>query len=224
MPEGLRSPTVFTPKTVSEAIANKLRKPDARFWAGGTFIMSRPNYYPNSNQKDIISLSDISDLSRIYHSDRYLEAGSMVTLQQLLTMGSFLFPKELYNAISGIGSTIIRNQATVGGALCSSDTRFSLSCIFATINAQAEIRMVSKSSVSRWIPVSKLYDRKGNFLFADNAILISKTLDSPMQNPSEAVIFSLMYSLSQGNINTPSLCVAFPNSCFYMSQDFDNLL
>ena len=238
MPEGLRSPTVFTPKTVSEAIANKLRKPDARFWAGGTFIMSRPNYYPNSNQKDIISLSDISDLSRIYHSDRYLEAGSMVTLQQLLTMGSFLFPKELYNAISGIGSTIIRNQATVGGALCSSDTRFSLSCIFATINAQAEIRMVSKSSVSRWIPVSKLYDRKGNFLFADNAILtririptdlnqyqfMSKTLDSPMQNPSEAVIFSLMYSLSQGNINTPSLCVAFPNSCFYMSQDFDNLL
>ena len=80
MPEGLRSPTVFTPKTVSEAIANKLKNPDARFWAGGTYIMSRPNFYPNPDQRDIIALSGIQDLSRIYHADRYLEAGAMVTI------------------------------------------------------------------------------------------------------------------------------------------------
>ena len=239
MPEGLRSPTVFTPKTVSEAIANKLKNPDARFWAGGTYIMSRPNFYPNPSQRDIISLSGIQDLSRIYHADRYLEAGAMVTIQQLLTMGSFIFSKELYNAITSIGSSVIRNQATIGGSLCTSDMRFTMSCVMATLNAQAEIRMVSKSATARWIPVSKLYDRKGNFLFADNALLtkiriptdgtnqnmfISRTLDSPMQNPSGAVIFSLQYSINQGNITSPSMCIALPNACFYMSQDFDNLL
>ncbi len=239
MPEGLRSPTVFTPKTINEAIANKLRNPNARFWAGGTYIMSRPNFYPNPNQRDIISLSGIQDLSRIYHADRYLEAGAMVTIQQLLTMGSFIFSKELFNAINSIGSSVIRNQATIGGSLCTSDTRFTMSCIMATLNAQAEIRMVSRSTTSRWVPVSKLYDRKGNFLFADNALLtkiriptdstmqyqfISRTLDSPMLNPSEAVIFGLQYTISQGVIATPNLCIALPNSCFYMSQDFDNLL
>ena len=239
VPEGLRSPTVFTPKTVSEAISNKLKNPDARFWAGGTYIMSRPNFYPNPNQRDIISLSGIQDLSRIYHADRYLEAGAMVTIQQLLTMGSFIFSKELYNAINSIGSSVIRNQATLGGSLCTSDMRFTMSCVLATLNAQAEIRMVSRAASSRWVPVSKLYDRKGNFLFADNALLtkiriptdntnqsifISRTLDSPMLNPTEAVLFGLQYSILQGSIATPSLCIALPSSCFYMSQDFDNLL
>ena len=154
MPEGLRSPTVFTPKTVSEAISNKLKNSDARFWAGGTYIMSRPNFYPNPNQRDIIALSGIQDLSRIYHADRYLEAGAMVTIQQLLTMGSFIFSKELYNAINSIGSSVIRNQATLGGSLCTSDMRFTMSCVLSTLNAQAEIRMVSRAASSRWIPVS----------------------------------------------------------------------
>ena len=239
MPEGLRSPTVFTPKTVSEAISNKLRNPGARYWAGGTYIMSRPNFYPNPNQRDIISLAGISDLSRIYHADRYLEAGAMVTIQQLLTMGSFIFSKELYNAINSIGSSVVRNQATLGGSLCTSDMRFTMSCLLATLNAQVEVRMVSRSAPSRWIPVAKLYDRKGNFLFSDNALLtkiriptdntsqnmfIAKTLDSPMLNPSESVILGLQYSVNQGTITTPTLCIVLPSSCFYMSQDFDNLL
>jgi len=240
VPEGLRSPTVFTPKTISEAISNKLKDPDAHFWAGGTYIMSRPNFYPNTNQRDIISLAGIQDLSRIYHADRYLEAGAMVTIQQLLTMGSFIFSKELYKAINSIGSSVIRNQATIGGSLCTSDMRFTLSCVLATLNVQAEVRMVSKSATARWMPISKLYDRRGNFLFADSALLtkiriptdmttsqnqfVFKVLDSPMLNPSESVIMGLQYSISQGNIMTPSLCITLPNACFYMSQDFDNLL
>lgn len=239
MPEGLRSPTVFTPKTISEAITNKLKNSNARFWAGGTYLMSRPNFYPNPEQRDIISLSGIQDLSRIYHADRYLEAGAMVTIQQLLTMGSFMFSRELYNAVNSIGSSVIRNQSTIGGSLCAADMRFTLSCVMAALNAQAEIRMISKTSPSRWVPVSKLYDRKGNFLFEDTALLtkiripsdavtqnifISRTLDSPMLNPSEAVILGLQYSVNQGSLMTPNLCITLPNSCFYMSQDFDNLL
>ena len=239
MPEGLRSPTVFTPKTVSEAISIKLRNQRARYWAGGTYIMSRQDFYPNPNQKDIISLAGIQDLSRIYHADRYLEAGAMVTIQQLLTMGSFMFSKELYNAISCIGSSVVRSQATIGGSLCTSDMRFTMSCVLATLNAQAEIRLISRSAPSRWVPVAKLYDRKGNFLYADNALLtriripsentaqttfVSRTLDSPMLNPEESVLFGLQYSINQGNMTAPILCIALPGSCFFMSQDFDNLL
>lgn len=237
MPEGLRSPTIFTPKTISEAITYKLKNHDARFWAGGTYIMSRNGFYPNPKQRDIISLSGIQEMTRIYHADRYLEAGAMVTLQQLLNTGSLIFSPELLQAITSIGSTVIRNQATIGGALCTKDMRFSLCGILATLNAQAEIRLITKSASSRWVPVSKLYDRRGNFLFAESALLtririptdakqiqIFKTLDSPMLNPEDAVIFGLQYSLVQGNITMPTMCVILPSSCFYMSQDFDNLL
>lgn len=237
MQEGLRSPTVFNPKTIGEAVAAKLKNPNACFWAGGTFIMSRPGFYPNPSQRGIISLKGIVDLSKVYHSDRFVEVGSMVTIQQLSNMGGYLFSHELNDAILSIGSSVIRNQATVGGALCTSNMRFSLCCILATLNAQVELRMITKSAPARWMPITKLYDRKGVFIYEGEALLtkvriptenkqfqVFRSIGLPMQKPEEAVVFGLQYSINQANIMLPSMCMVFPSSCFYMSQDFDNLL
>ncbi len=237
MQEGLRSPTVFSPKTINEAVAFKLKNPNAIFWAGGTYLMSRPNFYPSNTQKDIISLKGLSDLTKIYHADRYVEAGSMVTIQQLINMVGYSFSKELNTALLSIGSSLIRNQATIGGALCCREMRFSMCCILATLNAQAEVRIIKKNSIARWLPISKLYDRKGSFIYANDGLLtrvripsetkqykIFQTVGSPVQNPDESVIFGLQYSTNQANITLPSLCIVFPSSCFYMSQTFDNLL
>jgi xanthine dehydrogenase FAD-binding subunit len=235
--EGLRSPTVFFPKTINEAVAFKLKYPNAVFWAGGTYLMSRPNFYPSTAQKDIISLKGLPDLTKIYHADRFIEAGSMVTIQQLINVVGYSFSKELDAAMLSIGSSLVRNQATIGGALCSKDMRFSLCCILATLNAQAEIKMVSKKAQTRWVPISKLYDRKGTFIYADDALLtkvripsdskqnkIFRTIGSPVHRPQEAVIFGLQYSTNQANITLPNMCIVFPSSCFYMSQVFDNLI
>jgi len=235
--EGLRSPTVFNPKTIGEAVAAKLKNPNACFWAGGTFVMSRPGFYPNPSQRDIISLKGIVDLTKVYHSDRFVEVGSMVTIQQLANMGGYLFTHELNDAILSIGSSVIRNQATVGGALCTSSMRFSLCCILATLNAQVELRMITKSAPARWMPITKLYDRKGVFIYEGEALLtkvriptenkqfqVFRSIGLPMQKPEEAVVFGLQYSINQANIMLPTMCMVFPSSCFYMSQDFDNLL
>lgn len=237
MQEGLRSPTVFNPKTIGEAVAAKFKNPDACFWAGGTFLMSRPGFYPSLGQRDIISLKGIVDLSKVYHSDRFIEVGSMVTIQQLSNMGGYLFSSELNAALTAIGSSVIRNQATIGGALCTGSMRFSLCCILATLGAQVELKMVTKSAPSRWMPLSKLYDRKGSFVFDGEALLtkvriptdakqfqLFRSIGLPMQKPNEAVLFGLQYSINQTNIMLPSMCMVFPTSCFYMSQDFDNLL
>lgn len=237
MQEGLRSPTVFNPKTIGEAVAAKLKNPNACFWAGGTFVMSRPGFYPNPSQRDIISLKGIVDLTKVYHSDRFVEVGSMVTIQQLANMGGHLFTHELNDAILSIGSSVIRNQATVGGALCTSSMRFSLCCILATLNAQVELRMITKSAPARWMPITKLYDRKGVFIYEGEALLtkvriptenkqfqVFRSIGLPMQKPEESVVFGLQYSINQANIMLPTMCMVFPSSCFYMSQDFDNLL
>lgn len=237
MQEGLRSPTVYNPKTVGEAIADKLKNKNACFWAGGTFFMSRSGFFPNPEQPDIISLKGIADLAKIYHSDKFVEVGSMVTIQQLVNMGGYLFSKKINDAILSIGSSIIRSQATVGGALCTKDMRFSLCCIFATLNAQVELCMVSKSASLRWVPISRLYDRNGEFLFEGTALVtkiriptdskqmhIFRTLGLPMQKPEESVIFGLQYAINHSNLMHTNICLVFPSSCFYMSQDFDNLL
>ena len=237
MLEGLRSPTVFFPKTINEAVAFKLKNPNAVFWAGGTYLMSRPGFYPSLTQKDIISLKGLPDLTKIYHADRFIEAGSMVTIQQLINMVGYSLSKEFDEALFSIGSSLIRNQATLGGALCSKDMRFSLCCILATLNAQAEIKLISKKAPTRWVPISKLYDRKGTFIYADEALLtkvripadakqikIFKTIGSVAHRPEEAVIFGLQYTTNQANITMPNMCIVFPSSCFYMSQVFDNLI
>lgn len=235
--EGLRSPTVFNPKTIGEAVAAKLKNPNACFWAGGTFLMSRPGFYPNPSQRDIISLKGIVDLTKVYHSNRFVEVGSMVTIQQLANMGGYRFSRELNDAILSIGNPFVRNQATVGGALCTDSMRFSLCCILATLDAQVELVMVTKSSSSRWMPISKLYDRKGSFVYEGEALLskvriptegkrfqVFRFIGNPMQRPNEAIVFGLQYSINQSNIMLPNMCMVFPSSCFYMSQDFDNLL
>lgn len=237
MQEGLKSPTVFNPKTIAEAIADKLKNEDAQFWAGGTFLMSRKDFYPNPTQKDIISLKSIPDLTKIYHSDRFIEVGSMVTIQYLMNMCSYLFSKEINTALLSIGTSIVRRQATIGGSLCTKDIKFPLCGILSTLNAQAELYMVSKSAKSRWFSIEKLYDRKGSFLYEGEALItkiriptdfkqfqVFRMLGSPMQNPNEAVFFGLQYSINQANIMQPNMCLIFPSSCFYMSQDFDNLL
>ncbi len=237
MLEGLRSPTVFFPKTINEAVAFKLKNPNAEFWAGGTYLMSRPGFYPSTAQKDIISLKGIPDLSKIYHADRFIEAGTMVTIQQLINMVGYSFSKEFNAAMLSIGSSLIRNQATIGGALCCKEMRFSICCILATLNAQAELKMITKNSPTRWVPIAKLYDRKGTFIYAGDALLTKvripsdakqnkffRTIGSPVQAPEDSVIFGLQYSTNQANITQPNLCIVFPSSCFYISQVFDNLI
>ncbi|MCF0237706.1 MAG: FAD binding domain-containing protein [Sphaerochaetaceae bacterium] len=237
MSEGLRSPNIFTPKSLNEAVDIKLKNPDANFWAGGTHLMSRHGFYPNPEQKDIISLSGITDLFRVFHADRYLEIGAMVNIQQILNLGRYNLSKELYEAVSLIKSAVIRNQATIGGLLSTKDTRYSLSCFLATIGAQVELRMVTRNTNYHWVSVSKLYDRRGNFLFADNAIItriripahdekfqLFKVIGKPQTTPETAVFFGMEYSINQGNISSATMAIVFPISCFFMSQEFDNLL
>ena len=97
--------------------------------------------------------------------------------------------------------------------------------------------MITKSAPARWMPITKLYDRKGVFIYEGEALLtkvriptenkqfqVFRSIGLPMQKPEEAVVFGLQYSINQANIMLPSMCMVFPSSCFYMSQDFDNLL
>lgn len=143
MYEELRSTTVHTPITLSEygQIANRF--PDALNWAGGTYLMSRPNFYPMDSNIEIIDLSGIEELQRITRTDRYIEIGSMVTAAQLLDTGRQILPPVLLGALTSIGSTIVRRQITVGGSLCIPDIRLSIPTALAVLDAMAEVRNLS---------------------------------------------------------------------------------
>ncbi len=77
MYEGIRSPAVHMPKTMSDLVSASTRFPNATFWAGGTYIMSRHDYYPTRDSNDIIYLAGVPELNRINRTDRFLEIGSI---------------------------------------------------------------------------------------------------------------------------------------------------
>ena len=47
MYEGLSSPNIHTPENIPEYASIVLHYPSASIWAGGTFIMTRPDAYPS---------------------------------------------------------------------------------------------------------------------------------------------------------------------------------
>lgn len=242
--EKLKSPLLIAPKSLNELMATIAKYPDAQLFAGGTYIMSRMGYYPNINQRDIISLSNIPELTRVVHVDRFVELGSMVTIRQLLNSSAFVFSEPLKNAISEIGTSVVRRQITVGGSLCTSGIRFSLPCILASLNAQAEIKTVGKrgsrllsKNTDRWVPVSKLYDNNGDFIFEgkgflsriripseQNSVQIFRTVGNPMYEPSSAIIMGFTFTISQDRLTTPNFCLVLPKGGFFCSMEFNNLL
>jgi len=234
--DNIKTPSIYLPKTLSEIITEKGKNPDAILFAGGTFLMTRPL------ENDIISILGVPELQKVTHTDRFLEIGSAVTIEQLLNTGSYLLSKSTFNAIESIGTTVIRSRATIGGALCTREMRFSLSCILATIGAQAEIRTIQKrgfkgrriKSIQNWYSIRKLYTSSGDFMFPNNVVMtkvriparddavqIFRFLESPMKNPSQAVYFGFEYTPSQNGITQPTMCVAYPDNGFFFSQDFN---
>lgn len=235
--------SAYTPKTLYELESCIASNPNAVIIAGCTDRMSRLNYSVERLGIDGISVMQIPELSRIVHGDRYLEVGSAVTIQQLLTAGVHFLPKEVYNAIENIGSTILRDQATIGGALCTRDIRFSLSCILATIGATCEIKIITRKkgrlskfkTSTHWIELEKLYEEDGSLVYPkdviitkvripvqEDAIQVFRTIGDPKQSPRSSVIFGFQYSLNQATITNPTICIVLPKGGFLINTVLDS--
>jgi len=226
---------VLVPHSIGEIISMKRKHPEALFWAGGTYIMGSEENFGKEKVDSVISLAHVSELSRITRNERYLEFGSMVPIQRLLEKGIFTLSEEARQAVGRIGTEIIRSKATIGGSLCTESTRFYLSAIFSVLDAQVELRSVTKHSIAKWYSVSKIYDRDGNFIFKDKALLTRirfssnyepnqffKIIGSPMKDPDNSVMFASQFSINQTNISSIQLCLVFPSAGFHISTEMEN--
>lgn len=241
---GLGAVSVYTPKTLTELINIKAKNPDAVIFGGGTFIMSRDGFYPDIKSKDIILTSQVSELSRVYHLEKYVDVGSAVSLETLLGTGSYIISRPLDKALRSLSSSGIRNQMTIGGALCTDSIRFAFPCYLSAIGAEAEVRFFSRRGrsdrikvTSRWLSIPKLYGPDGEYGLSANAIVTRlripsqegfkqfyRTLGSPMHESSSSVIFALVFRDNKGIMADASLRIVFPVAGFFASADFDSML
>ena len=226
------------PKTLGDLVSASTRFPNATFWAGGTFIMSRHDYYPTRDSNDIIYLGEVPDLKRINRTDRYLEIGSTVSFDQLLAVGKQVLPGLLQRALEQTATRIVRKQMTIGGAICTPRIRLALPGALCALQAEVEVKTcLGPKTETRWMEISRLYDRKGVYLLKKNDLVTRIRLGferedfsfhikagNPMVNPSETVMLSFACFYNQAVIDRFRMCIIFPESLLLAPHEVDMMM
>lgn len=235
MYEGVRAPAVHSPRNIMELIQTRKRYPTAILWSGGTSIMGKEHPYPYKTSNDIIYLGKVQELLRINRTERYLEIGSQVSIEQLLTVGQHILPPLFARACETIGSSIIRGQATIGGSLCIKDYRLNIAGALSVLDTLVEIRGLQ--SGSRWIPMLRLYNSSGNLILNPGDIVTRirihfenakyqyfKAVGRPFFEPESSVIFCVFSKPEKATLLEYRFSLTFPNSGIFKSRELESLV
>ncbi len=238
MYEGLSSPNIHTPKNLSEYATVILHYPTSSLWAGGTFIMSRPDSYPSRKMNaEIIYLGDIEELHRFQRNDRFAEFGAMVTLDEILSTGKAVLPGALIENIQKIGSRLITRRATIGGTIATKDFTTSFPGTLIALDATAEVRFIKKKRLhSRWLQITRLLDKSGRIVlppqgmisrvriaFIEKNCQYFKEVGSFMLDPENSVAVAFTAMLDQDILINPKIAFTYPTHGVCYSRDIDNI-
>ncbi len=235
MYEGVRAPAVFNPETIFEALDIYQRYPRSILWAGGTTLMSQLREYPSHDNKDILYLGGVSELSRITRTERYIETGPMVSIQRLLNVGQHILHPVLADACRRLGPSIIRNQATIGGNLCHPNLRLNLATALMILETQVEIKdSRSTKSSTRWVPIHRLYKRDGSLGLLHGEIITRirvffeeanfqrfRVIGDPFCSPKLAVIFAVFAKYEKSTISEFRFSLSLPAIDIFRSKDIE---
>ena len=159
------------PGNIRELLSMYNRNPGGIIFAGGTVIMrSRLNRGPKrkARQGPVISLKHVQELARVVRRERFLEIGAAVPLSKIVSIGSRVVPKTLYNAVFNYGYLGVRNLATLGGLICSPWDFSEILTILYALDTQLEIRSINHTG---WILISSFKKANGENILSENEVL-----------------------------------------------------
>jgi CO/xanthine dehydrogenase FAD-binding subunit len=143
---------IFYPVTLQELFTTWANFSGAVLCAGATALsFHRENGCRISIPARIISLNEVDELKRFSRTERYLEIGSMVHLDEIVNMGKIV-PDVFTRALDAVGGPQLRNLATIGGHICCSSKQLDAIAPLIALDARYELRTASSS---RWIPASR---------------------------------------------------------------------
>ncbi len=238
MYDGLSSPNIHTPANLSEYASVILHYPKSSLWAGGTFIMSRPDSYPSKTMNaEIIYLGDIEELHRFQRNDRFAEFGAMVTLDEIMSTGKTVLPRALIENIQTIGSRLITRRATIGGTISTKGFTTSFPGTLIALDATAEVRFIKKKRLhSRWMQITRLLDKSGKITlppqgmisrvriaFSEKNCQYFREVGSFMLDPEDSVAAAFTATLDQDLLINPKIAFTYPTHGVCYSRDIDSI-
>jgi len=148
---------VFYPSTFPELFSAWNHFPDAELSAGGTGFTREQETRVPAFPQSVISLDGMEELKRISRTERYLEIGAMVKLNQIINLGKIV-PEALSRCLSRLADHHVRNQATIGGNICFPSRRLDACTPMIALDAQYELRTTQST---RWVSASRLSSMTG---------------------------------------------------------------
>lgn len=168
---------IFTPKTLLQLAQNINKNPGSYIFDG--YISPSENHndstYKFSNH--VINLSEINEFNSITRSDRFIDVGRTVTINQFLKNGDRLIHPEVYSQFRAIGPDPMRNVITIGTLFFHLNERPIIKLLLNILDPDLEIIQVKVrrgkriSFSSRRIPFSRLIDEYGSAVISKDEIL-----------------------------------------------------
>lgn len=160
---------VVQPVTLKELADTLMINGKKMFFAGGTDVMIRLRRLP-PGPVTVIDLSQMEDLRSCHHNEMGLRVGAMCTMTELSISALVKqFADVLAYAAAQVGSTQIRNRATVGGNVANAaqcaDT------IPALIALDADVELMNGQGVIRSIKVEEFVTGIGKTLITDKEVI-----------------------------------------------------
>ncbi|MCL1993979.1 MAG: FAD binding domain-containing protein [Spirochaetes bacterium] len=141
------------PASLGEFFSTWEKYPGALIYAGGTAIAGVRANPVLDLPENIICLGRLKNLHHITRTERYLEIGSMVKLNQIIRLGKTV-PAVFTRCLENIGTMQLRNLATIGGNICFDSKRRDTASVLTALDAQFELRTAGSS---RWILASRFF-------------------------------------------------------------------
>jgi carbon-monoxide dehydrogenase medium subunit len=168
----------FAPRSVQEALALlDDAKSKAKVLAGGTDLIAQMRG-GRVEPARIIDIKNIPELNRLELSaDKTLHIGAAVPLSKIVAFAPVIQKFAiLHQGCAVIGSTRIRNRATMGGNICnaapSADSVQALLCL----GAKA---VLASSAGTRVIPLNSFFRGPGKTALAPNELLVEIEIPAP---------------------------------------------
>ncbi|MDR2246321.1 MAG: FAD binding domain-containing protein [Treponema sp.] len=159
---------VFFPSGIPELFAAWSRFPAAVPVAGGTgFARPQNSRCTLALPADILSLDGLNELRRITRTERYIEMGAMVRLNDIINLGKII-PPVFTQALKCIAGPELRNLATIGGNICHPRLRLNAAAPLVALDARYELRT---SLTARWISAARFSSFPGPLAFNPQELL-----------------------------------------------------
>ncbi|MDR2633240.1 MAG: FAD binding domain-containing protein [Treponema sp.] len=158
---------IWFPASFQELFNTWKQFPDAVPFAGGTqFLRGQARRVPIF-PRNLLSLDRLEELHRITRTERYLEIGAMVKLNDLINLGKVV-PEVLTQCLLGISGPHIRSLATIGGNICTPSCRLDATAPMLALDAHYEVR---NATAARWIATSRFYTATGDLSLGPQELL-----------------------------------------------------